>query len=103
MRKVILESPYAGEVELHLDYARYCLKDSLMRGEAPIASHLLHTQVLNDEIEEERNLGINAGHQWLEVCEAVVVYTDLGISKGMRQAIEKAKTLKLKVDYRKII
>ena len=27
-----------------MEYARACLRDSLLRGEAPIASHLLYTQ-----------------------------------------------------------
>ena len=41
MRLVIVESPYAGDVEANEEYARQCVRDSLMRGEAPIASHLL--------------------------------------------------------------
>src|SRR5690606_24498929 len=45
---VIIESPYSGDVERNTEYARSCLLDSLRRGEAPIASHLLHTQVLED-------------------------------------------------------
>ena len=40
-RLVILESPYSGDVEANLEYARSCLHDCLERGEAPIASHLL--------------------------------------------------------------
>ena len=31
MRLVILESPYAGDVELNVAYARDCLHDCLMR------------------------------------------------------------------------
>ena len=50
MRLVIVESPYAGDIETNVKYARRCVKDSLMRGEAPIASHLLYTQegILDD-------------------------------------------------------
>src|SRR5690606_21487830 len=40
-RRVIVESPYAGDVETHVAYARAALRDCLSRGEAPIASHLL--------------------------------------------------------------
>lgn len=63
MRRVIIESPYAGDVELNAQYARECLRDSLTRGEAPIASHLLYTQpgVLDDAVPRERALGIEAG------------------------------------------
>ena len=42
MRLVILESPYAGrdQAEIHGNvlYARACLRDCLLRGEAPLAS-----------------------------------------------------------------
>ncbi len=47
MEAVILESPYGGtpeEVERNVKYARACLRDCLLRGEAPFASHLLYTQ-----------------------------------------------------------
>ncbi len=44
MKLVILESPYAGHVDANVAYARMAMHDSLLRGEAPIASHLLYTQ-----------------------------------------------------------
>lgn len=97
MKLVILESPYAasdeGTVEDHVRYARRALKDSLLQGEAPIASHLLYTQdgVLDDPIPEERQLGIDAGLAWREVSVGSVVYTDYGISRGMRYGIEAAQ------------
>jgi hypothetical protein len=104
MRRVILESPYAGDVDRNVTYARLCLRDSLLRGEAPIASHLLYTQpnVLDDNLPEERQLGIDAGLSWREVAEATVVYTDLGISKGMQYGIDKAAASGLPVEYRTI-
>lgn len=48
-KKTILESPYSGDVDKNIDYAKKCLKDSLDRNECPFASHLLYTQVLNDK------------------------------------------------------
>ena len=50
MSKVILESPYAGDVERNIEYAKLCMKHSLTMGEAPLLSHLLYTQVLDDTI-----------------------------------------------------
>jgi len=104
MRLVILESPYAGGVERNIEYARRCLRDSLLRGEAPIASHLLYTQpgVLRDEVPSERQQGIDAGLAWREVAEASVVYTDLGISAGMVYGIEAAEVAGLPVEYRRL-
>jgi hypothetical protein len=100
MRRVILESPYAGDIDTNVAYARACLRDSLQRGEAPLASHLLYPQVLNDSDIAERRLGIDAGLTWGEVAEATVVYTDRGISAGMRFGIAKAQAQGRKVEYR---
>lgn len=96
MRRVIIESPYAGRSKnpivaffqccANRRYARRALRDSLGRGEAPLASHLLYTQrgVLNDQDPVERSWGIGAGHVWIEQADAVVFYLDRGISQGMR-------------------
>jgi hypothetical protein len=88
MRRVILESPYAGDVEANVAYARACLRDCLERGEAPIASHLLYTQpgVLVDGDPFERKWGIDAGLVWSDQAQAAVFYVDRGWSAGMRIA-----------------
>lgn len=103
-RRVILESPYAGDIEANTTYARRAVRDSLSRGEAPIASHLLYTQpgVLRDDVPEERQWGIDAGLAWKEVAEATVVYVDLGISQGMKYGIESATTAGLPVEFRSL-
>ncbi len=94
MRRVVVESPYKGDTELNVRYARECIKDCLRRGEAPIASHLLFTQegVLDDDNPTERQQGIAAGHAWIAVADAVVLYVDNGISHGMRSASKVAGT-----------
>lgn len=104
MRRVILESPFAGDVEANIAYARACVRDSLSRGEAPIASHLLYTQpgILNDDVPEERQWGIDAGLIWRTVAEASVVYTDRGISGGMKYGIKAAEGAGIPVEYRSL-
>lgn len=104
MRLVVLESPYAGNVERNTAYARQCIKDCLRRGEAPIASHLLYTQpgVLNDGVRDERKLGIKAGHSWISMAEALVVYIDRGVSVGMEQGIKEAERWEIPVEYRSL-
>jgi len=101
VRRVVLESPYAGPtpaaIAHNVEYARACVADSLRRGEAPIASHLLHTQpgILLDGDPDERKLGIAAGLAWVPFAAASVFYTDLGWSRGMvaaRQAAADART-----------
>jgi hypothetical protein len=105
MRRVVLESPFAGDVESNKTYARACIRDCLLRGEAPIASHLLYTQpgILNDDDRNERAHGINAGHAWMYGgAQAVVVYTDRGISSGMDAGIRTAESLGLPVERRSL-
>jgi len=99
---VIIETPYSGEVEANTSYARTCLLDSLRRGEAPIASHLLHTQVLDDMQPDERTLGIEAGLAWYRVATKCVVYTDRGISAGMKKGLVRAMQHDVAVEYRSI-
>lgn len=104
MIRVVVESPYAGDVERNVAYARDCMKDCLRRGEAPFASHLLYTQdgVLDDTINEERDLGIEAGLTWGDVADKTVVYTDLGITPGMQFGINRAEAMEREVEYRRI-
>ena len=99
---VVIESPYAGNVRLNEAYARACMRDSLARGEAPYASHLLYTQpgVLDDTIPEERAWGIAAGFAWRAAAQRTVVYTDLGISGGMHAGIADAERRGCPVEYR---
>lgn len=92
MKRVILESPYAGDIEGNVTYARECVRHSLSLGEAPIASHLLYTQpgVLRDDVPEERAWGIEAGLAWRVAAERSVFYTDRGWSSGMLAALHSA-------------
>src|ERR1700743_3548010 len=100
MKLVILESPYAGDTARNIDYAHQCIKDCLRRGEAPIASHILYTTALDDAVPEERALGIEAGLAWGKVADLTVVYTDFGISAGMRQGIDRARAEGRPVEFR---
>lgn len=101
-RRVILETPFAGDLEKNARYLRACMRDCLLRGEAPFASHGLYTQegVLRDDIPEERAKGIVAGFAWRAVAEATVVYTDLGMSIGMRYGVTHAERIGHSVEYR---
>ena len=99
MKLVIIESPLAGDFEKNIRYARYCMLDSLQRGEAPYLSHLLYTQCLNDELPGQRSMGIGAGLAWSKVAELRAVYEDLGLTSGMQKALDKGGVL---VERRKL-
>ena len=104
MKLVIIESPYAGNVEGNTAYARACMADSLKRGEAPFASHLLYTQagILDDDKPHERALGIRAGFAWGDKAALVAVYTDFGLSPGMRSGVRAAQQRGVPVEYRSL-
>lgn len=108
MKLVIIESPYKGnnyeDLDLNLRYLRAALRDCLLRGEAPFASHGLYTQdgVLNDRIPEERKLGIEAGFAYRRLCDYTVVYEDLGVTPGMQYGIDHALAYGHQVFYRRI-
>lgn len=102
IRRVVVESPYSGDVDLHLRYLRAALRDCALRGESPYASHGLLTQpgVLDDLDPEERRLGISLGCEWREVAHATVFYTDLGWSNGMREGLRHAEVIGHPIEYR---
>jgi hypothetical protein len=107
-KKVLIESPFKGDnwfqTQRNIFYARLCVRDSILRGEAPFASHLFYTQtgILDDKIEEERMNGINAGLAWGEHAELSAFYVDLGFSKGMEYGLRNAIEMGRKTEKRSL-
>jgi hypothetical protein len=103
---VIVESPYKGnnyeDLDRNLKYLRAALRDCLLRGEAPFASHAIYTQVLDDTNPEERTNGIQAGFAFRKVSDYTVVYNDLGISPGMQLGIDHSHSKNIPVKYRSL-
>lgn len=87
MKPVAVESPYAGDVDRNVRYARLAMLDCLKRGEAPFLSHLLYTQVWDDMDPALRKRGIEAGQDVALKLGHVAAYIDLGISNGMALSI----------------
>lgn len=105
MKRVIVESPYAGNVELNEVYAELAMYDCLVNyNESPYASHLLYTRkfVLDDKNLRERELGIDAGFYWREVADETIFYTDLGVSSGMKLAMNDCIKKVLPCEMRKL-
>lgn len=106
MIRVIIESPFAADTPEGLARnARYrdrAIFDSLMRNEAPLASHRDYTGVLDDSIPKQRRLGMEAGFAWGEVAQLTAVYVDYGISPGMQEGIDRALAAGRPVEFRRI-
>jgi hypothetical protein len=102
MKLVVIESPLAGDFNRNIRYARLCALDCLQKGEAPYASHLFFPQMLDDEMIEERELGIKAGFAWANAATKRVVYDDFGMSGGMQRGITHGREIGQEIEYRKL-
>jgi len=88
----VIESPYSdggaeSNLETAIDYAAQACLHSVNSGEAPIASHLLYTQFLNDNDPVERMIGIECGMEFSRPAKNIAFYIDHGISRGMFNAL----------------
>lgn len=106
--RVVIESPLNAPtregIEENKIYAKRAMRDSLMREEAPYASHLLYDQpgILDDRIADQREAGMQSGFVWGEQAELVAVYIDRGISKGMQAGIDRYRHLGIPIEHRRI-
>lgn len=97
---VVIESPFAGDIARNILYARRALQDSIGRGEAPYASHLLYPQILDDDNEADRETGITAGLLWAEKADLRAFYVDRGMSAGMYRALRWAMAHQQLIEFR---
>lgn len=103
MRLVVIESPFAGELDRNRVYLDRCILDCLARGESPYASHRMLTSALDDLVHAQRTYGIQAGFYWRRAASATIVYCDYGVSRGMQLGILDAQALDEHViEYREI-
>ena len=101
-RLVVIESPYAGDVESNLGYLQACILDCATRGDSPYASHLMLTTALDDSIPEDRELGIALGLAWRRKADMRIFYIDRGWSGGMKAARELYERERLPYEIRKL-
>lgn len=91
-KKIYIISRYRGssprEVDFNKKVARYCARCIAEEGNRPVAPHLFYTQFLNDDMELEREAGLDMGIQDLQECEEfLLVVVDGVISDGMKSEI----------------
>lgn len=90
-KPVIVESPLSGDFNRNIRYARLAMHDCLVNyGEAPYASHLLYPQCLDDRVQVERDIGMQAGFAVTQLFTHRIFYQDLGTSTGMKYGLEAA-------------
>lgn len=91
MKLLVIESPYAGDVERNVAFCEAVCRYACMQGYAPMASHLLYTRFLDDNVPDERTHGIDAGLAWAKHAEEAWFCLRAGdeMSRGMRYALER--------------
>jgi hypothetical protein len=106
--RVVIESPLSAPtregIEKNKEYAKRCMRDSILRGEAPYASHLLFDQpgILDDTKPGERTVGMEAGFAWGQMADLIAVYTDLGMSSGMKAGIDHYRHKGIPIELRSL-
>lgn len=94
MRRAIIESPFKGtspeDRAENIKYGLMACKHAADLGFVPFASHLFFPQFLNEDVPEERQLGIEMGYDFWEKSDVILFYVDRGISSGMEKALAKA-------------
>jgi hypothetical protein len=108
---VVIETPYSGNIEENVKYCWLCMHDSYFNhGEAPVATHLLWTQLSPEnhivqhvpDTEEGRKRAMQRCKELRKKIGKVVFYCDLGMSRGMTQAKQEAEEAGIEIEYRNI-
>lgn len=83
-------SPYRGDTERNMVYAKELTRLALDNGYAPITPHLYLTQVLDEDDPEQRSKGMAAGEELLKHCRYILIGSRFGLSEGMTGEIKTA-------------
>lgn len=110
LKRVAIESPFAGDVPRNVAYLLACMRFCLQQGVSPYAGHLQMTFVLNDKDKEQRKLGMKCGFAHADQCDERWLFHDLGFSAGMKAGAARGekrgqtiRTVTLGKDWSKLI
>ena len=95
---VYICSPYSGDIETNVEAAKRYSHLAVDKGCIPLTPHLLFPQFLDDDIPEERELGLFFGNILMSKCSEVWVFGER-ISAGMESEIKRAKWKNYRLRY----
>lgn len=95
---VYICSPYSGEIETNVEAAKRYSRLAVDKGCIPLTPHLLFPQFLDDDIPEERELGLFFGDILMSKCSEVWVFGER-ISAGMESEIKRARWKNYRLRY----
>ena len=100
---VYICSPYRAPTDdlliRNISYAQEIGRELVLQGESVIIPHLYYTNFLDDDVKEERELGLKSALELLKICEYVFVADRYGISEGMKGEIAEARRLGVDVFF----
>ena len=96
---VYIASPYAGDVEGNVEFAKAACRYAATKGDTPVAVHLMYPRFLDDRVPEEREAGLKMGRRVLAACEEIWLCGER-MSAGMKA--EEAEAKRLGIPIRKV-
>ena len=97
MKKIYVCAPLIGDIKGNLEKAIKYKKYALKCGTAPIVPHF-YALCLDDNRENEREIGISAGLSMLWFCDELWVFGD-EVTKEMELEINFCKNLNIRIKY----
>ncbi len=92
---VFVSSPYRGNVARNVAVARAASRLVFEAGHVPVVPHLYITQILDDDIPEDREMGIAAALELLAHCDEMWAFGEP--SEGMQMELDEAARLEISV------
>lgn len=96
MKLIYVCSPYAGDIDANVRFAKDACRFVMRKGHAFFAPHLLYPAILDDSIPHQRAIGMSMGLLMLRKCDELWVFGPR-ISSGMQSEIEEASQLGIPV------
>lgn len=96
---VYIAAPYAGDVEANVAFAKQAALYAMSAHCVPFVPHLQFPAFLDDNVPNQRALGIQANLELLRRCDELWVFNYKGISAGMQQEITYADQHSIPVKY----
>lgn len=96
MKLIYVSSPYTGDLERDLEYARRACRTVMECGECPIAPRLIYSAILDDMAPAERKPSAEMSQALLHRCNEVWAFGPV-TGSGMKREIAEAKRLYMPV------
>ncbi len=94
---VYVASALRGDIKGNVKKANGYCRFVIANGSIPIAPHVFFSGFLDDQVPEERSIGMFLGKEMLRKCDELWTFGE--ITAGMQEEIDLAKKLNIPVRY----